>query len=75
VSTRGREGVRAAEDSARIQALEKRIAHLEELVSGLQDSVHREFQRDGRRISDLEARTDPAAIASALSRDARERGL
>lgn len=56
-------------------ALEARIAHLEQLVQGLQDSVHRESHRHNKRIAALEARTQPAALGKALSRDARERGL
>ena len=62
-------------DSDRIRALEIRLGHLEELVEGFQDSVHRESARQSRRTTDLEARTEPAAIAAALSQDARERGL
>lgn len=58
-----------------IGALEARVAHLEQLVQGLQDSVHRESQRHNKRIAALEARTQPAALGKALSRDARERGL
>jgi hypothetical protein len=55
--------------------LQARIAHLEQLVEGLQDSVHREFARQGQLIDELEARTQPAAISAALSKDARERGI
>jgi hypothetical protein len=44
-------------------------------LRGLQDSVHREAVRHEGRLSDLEARTEPSALAVALSRDARERGL
>jgi hypothetical protein len=62
-------------DTARIQALEDRLAHLEGLIEGFQDSVHREAARENKRITDLEARIEPAAIAAALSKDARERGL
>ncbi len=56
-------------------ALEARIERLEAVIEGLQDSVHRESARHGQRIADLEARTEPAALAVALSRDARQRGL
>ena len=59
----------------RVGALEIRVAHLEQLVEGLQDSVHREAQRHDKRITELEARTDPAELSKALSKDARERGL
>ncbi len=51
------------------------MAELEEMVEGFQDSVYRESRREDKRITDLEAKVDPAAIAAALSRDARERGL
>jgi hypothetical protein len=57
------------------QSLETRIAHLERLVEGLQDSVHRESQRHDDRVNELEARIQPAALVAALSKDARERGL
>jgi hypothetical protein len=55
--------------------LQPRVAHLEQLVQGLQDSVYRESQRQDRRITDLEARIEPAALTAALDQDARERGL
>jgi hypothetical protein len=44
-------------------------------LRGLQDSVHRETVRQTGRISELEARMEPAALAVALNKDARERGL
>ena len=56
-------------------ALEARVAHLEQLVQGLQDSVHRESTRLSERIGDLETRTQPSALSKALSEDARERKL
>jgi len=58
-----------------LRALEARIAHLEQLVQGLQDSVHRESTRLSTRIGELEARTQPAALGRAMSEDARQRGL
>jgi hypothetical protein len=58
-----------------LRALESRVAHLEQLVQGLQDSVHREGSRQTKRIADLEARTQPRALGKALSQDARARGL
>lgn len=58
-----------------LHALEARIEHLEALVQGLQDSVHRDSTRHDRRIAALEARTQPATLGKALSDDARERGL
>jgi hypothetical protein len=67
--------VPADQDAPRVQALERRVAHLEGLLEGLQDSVHRESLRLDRRIAELDARLEPGALAVELSRDARERGL
>lgn len=78
--TEGASGEPATPGSGRpdrdaVRALEARITHLEQLLQGLQDSVHREATRQGKRIGDLEARIEPAALARALSSDARHRGL
>lgn len=62
-------------DRAQVVRLEGRIAHLEQLLEGLQDSVHRESERQGKRIAELEARIEPGALGEAMSKDARERGL
>jgi hypothetical protein len=64
-------------DSGRdeLRALETRIAHLEQVVQGLQDSVHRESTRLNKRIGEFEVRLQPAALGKALSEDARRRGL
>jgi hypothetical protein len=59
----------------RIDGLQARIEDLEKMVQGLQDSVYRESQRQEKRVTELEARLDPATLAVALSKDARERGL
>jgi hypothetical protein len=64
---------RVEQDQTR--ALEARVAHLEQLVEGLQDSVHRESTRLSKRVGELEARIRPAALSKALSDDARDRGL
>jgi hypothetical protein len=58
-----------------VRALQNRVEHLEALVQGLQDSVHRESSRQAKRIAELEARLNPAALGKALSDDARARGL
>ncbi len=58
-----------------LRSLEARVTHLEQLVQGLQDSVHRESTRLGKRVGELEARTQPGTLGRALSEDARERGL
>ncbi len=55
--------------------LEERVAHLEKLVEGLQDSVHRQSIRYSKQIADLEAQLEPASLAIALDADARQRGL
>ena len=77
-STKADEPARASTSGVgqdELRALEARITHLEQLVQGLQDSVHRESMRQGQRIAELEARIQPAALGRALSEDARERGL
>lgn len=65
----------AAGPRDQLQVLEARITHLESLVQGLQDSVHRESSRQAKRIADLEARIQPGVLGKALSDDARARGL
>jgi hypothetical protein len=59
----------------RLDSLERRVMHLETMVEGLQDSVHREITRMNMDLDDLHARTDPASIRRALSDDARTHGL
>jgi hypothetical protein len=56
-------------------ALAARVSHLEQLLQGLQDSVHRDSLRYGKRIADLEAATQPEALGKTLSEHAREHGL
>jgi hypothetical protein len=75
VNDPGPEAQPAIEDLGPLDALEARVAQLERLLEGLQDSVHRESLRQRDRISELEARLEPGALAVALSTDARERGL
>ena len=62
-------------DEDRLLSIEARVAQLEQLVQGLQDSVHREASRQADRIADLETRTQPGVLGQALSEDARARGL
>lgn len=61
--------------AARMEVLEARVAHLEQLVEGLQDSVHRETERQGRLIAELQTQVQPGAMNAALNKDARDRGL
>jgi hypothetical protein len=62
-------------DTNPLLALQARVEHLEKLVEALQDSVYRESERQGKRITELECRLEPAALSVALSKDARKRGL
>ena len=59
----------------RLDALEVRLAHLERLLEGLQDAVHRESERYDRVIAELQAKIDPGAMGAALAEDERNRGL
>jgi uncharacterized coiled-coil protein SlyX len=59
----------------RLQSLEARVAHLEQLLEGLQDSVHRESERHSKMIAELQAQVQPATMGAALAKDARSRGL
>jgi len=74
-TTQRRAGATVQPNSDAMRALEDRVADLEQLVQGLQDSVHREALRHDKRLAQVEAQIHPAALAEALSRDARERGL
>jgi predicted nucleic acid-binding Zn-ribbon protein len=58
-----------------LSALEKRVAHLERMVEGLQDAVHREVSRMNHEIEELRKRIEPGEMSRALSEDARHRGL
>jgi hypothetical protein len=59
----------------RLRAMEDRITHIEAMIEGLQDSVHREAVRTSTAIEQLRKRTDPGEMSRALSRETRERGL
>ena len=72
---RAEEARGAPDPAAPVKALEQRVAHLEAMIEGLQDAVHRETRRTHEELDDLRKRTEPAEISRALSRDARERGL
>jgi hypothetical protein len=58
-----------------VNDLRLQVAHLEQLVQGLQDAVYRDSRRQDEQITDIQERIEPGAIASALSEDARKRGL
>jgi uncharacterized coiled-coil protein SlyX len=61
--------------AARIDHLERRLANLESVIEGLQDSMHREARRRDEETAELRHRTEPGEMARALSDDARRRGL
>jgi hypothetical protein len=58
-----------------LRALETRVAHLEQLLEGLQDAVYRESERHDKLIADLQTQVQPGAMGAALADDARSRGL
>jgi predicted nucleic acid-binding Zn-ribbon protein len=62
-------------DPEHIGALETRVRHLEQMVEGLQDSIHREAERHSKQISELQRQVEPAAMSASLAKDARSRGL
>jgi hypothetical protein len=59
----------------RVEVLERRVSHLEELLEALQDAVHRESVRRNDEAARLQRRTTPSEMARALAEDARKRGL
>jgi hypothetical protein len=59
----------------RIDELERRLNALELAFEGLQDAVYRASVRQDKEIRDLTTSTQPAAMARALSEDARRRGI
>lgn len=62
-------------DTDRIGGLEQRVAHLERLLEGFQDSVYRESERHAKMITELQLQVEPGAMSAALAEDARNRGL
>ena len=59
----------------RLETLEARTEHLECLLEGLQDAVHRRAVHEDESIGELRRRTEPGQIARDLNRNARTRGL
>jgi len=62
-------------DLDRIGGLERRVAHLERLLEGFQDSVYRESERHAKMITELQLQIEPGAMSASLAEDARNRGL
>ena len=73
--TRRRKVQEAPPPNDRIASLEKRVSHLETMIEGLQDAVHREITRTNNQIDELRKKTEPGELSRALSEDARHRGL
>ena len=59
----------------RLEVVETRIEHLEAMIEGLQDAVHRESIRQRKEIDQLQKKAEPAEIRRALGQDAREHGI
>ena len=59
----------------RIESLEARVTHLEAMIEGLQDAVHREAMRNKTKLEHMEKSIEPAELARRLSDHARQRGL
>jgi hypothetical protein len=62
-------------DGPELAELHERLERLEAAFEGLQDAVHRESVRQDKQVHDLIRSTQPAAVARALSDDARRRGV
>jgi hypothetical protein len=62
-------------EGTELDELHERLERLEAAFEGLQDAVHRESVRQDKQVHDLIRNTQPAAVARALSDDARRRGV
>jgi hypothetical protein len=63
------------DEGRRLDALQDRVAHLEALVEGLQDSIHRDAVRRDRILEEIKETTEPATMMRSLERHSRERAL
>jgi hypothetical protein len=59
----------------RLAVVERRLEHLEAMIEGLQDSVHRQSVRQEKTIDQLQKKAEPSAIRRALGRHDREHGI
>jgi hypothetical protein len=71
----GDAGDRGSANPDRVGGLEQRVAHLERLLEGFQDSVYRESERHAKMITELQLQIEPGAMSASLAEDARNRGL
>jgi hypothetical protein len=71
----GPEGGGGSAELNPLAALELRVAHLERLLEGFQDSVYRESERHARMITELQLQIEPGAMSASLAENTRNRGL
>jgi hypothetical protein len=69
------EGTAEAPAETELEALKRRVDHLEAALEGLQDSVYRESSRHDAELQELHKQLEPGAISQAIEADARKRGL
>ena len=62
-------------DPERLESLEARINHLESLIEGLQDAMHRLDLRQERDVANLTRQVAPGSMTRSLARHAREHGI
>jgi uncharacterized coiled-coil protein SlyX len=58
----------------RVRAVEERVAHLESMIEGLQDAVHRGSVRTDARLEELQKQLAPGRLSRTLSAEQRKRG-
>jgi hypothetical protein len=62
-------------EQTELASLAARLARIEAALEALQDQVYRQTERHERELAEVHRQLKPAAIARALSDDARDRGL
>jgi hypothetical protein len=62
-------------EQTELASLTARLARAEAALEALQDQVYRQAERHERELAEVHRLLKPAAIARALSDDARDRGL
>jgi hypothetical protein len=58
----------------RVRLLEARVAHLESMIEGLQDAVHRDSVRTDARLEELRKQLAPDQLSRTLNAEQRKRG-
>jgi hypothetical protein len=62
-------------EQTELARLTARLARAEAALEALQDQVYRQAERHEHELAEIHRQLKPAAIARALSDDARDRGL